>query len=93
MGLSNDMDINVVHRYSHQGEKLLRTTYNALVFKLTCTLQVCNGCARFKEKSRAIRKNTYTRASYPGEMIFVNTTGPFLESIIGNWYWIGVVDD
>ena len=28
-----------------------------------------------------------------GEIIFVDTTGPFTESLIGNMYWIGVVDD
>ena len=26
-------------------------------------------------------------------MIFAHTTGPFLESLIGIWYWIGVGDD
>ena len=35
----------VIHRYSHLGEKLLRTTYNALGVNLTVTLQVCGGCA------------------------------------------------
>ena len=56
MGLSSEIDINVVQRYSYLVEKLLRTTYNALGFKLTGTLQVC-------------------------------------KSLIGNRYWIGVVDD
>ena len=87
------MGINVLHRYSHLGEKLLRTTYNALGVKLTDNLQICNGCARSNEKSRAIRKKTYTRAFHPGEMIIVNTTGPFPDSLNGNQYWIGVVDD
>ena len=44
LGLSNEMDINVLHMYSHLGEKLLRTTYNALSIKLTGTLHVCHGC-------------------------------------------------
>ena len=30
LGLSRKMDINVVHRYSYLGEKLLRITYNSL---------------------------------------------------------------
>ena len=93
MGISSDMDINVVHRYSHLVEKFFRTTYNALGVKLTGTLQVCDDCARSKAKERALIKNTYTRASQPGERIFVDTTGPFPECLIGNWFWIGVVDD
>ena len=84
MGLSSEMDINVVHRYSHLREKLLCTTYNTLGVKLTGTLQVCNGCARSKAKSRTVRKKTYTIASQPGESISVDTTGTFPESLIDN---------
>ena len=87
------MDINVLHGYSHLGEKLLRTTYNSIGVKLTGTLQVCGICASSKEKVCAVRKKTYTRASQPGERIFVDTTGPFTESLIENRYWISVVDD
>ena len=50
LGLSRDMYINMVHRYPHLGEKLLRTTYKTLGIKLTGTLQVCDSCARSKEK-------------------------------------------
>ena len=67
--LSSEMDINVVYRYSHLGENLLRTTYNTLSVKLTGTLQVCDGCACSKAKARVVRKNTYMRASHPGEII------------------------
>ena len=70
LGLSSDIDINVVHRYSHLGEKLLRTTQNTLVVKSTGTLQVCDVCARLKAKELAVRKKTYTRASQSGERIF-----------------------
>ena len=48
--LSSKTGINVVHRYSNIRETLLRTTYNALVVKLTDILQVCDGYARFKSK-------------------------------------------
>ena len=93
LGLSSKMDINVVQRYSHLGEQLLRTTYNALSVKLTVSLQVCGGFARYKAKACAVRKKTYAIASNPGEMIFVHTAGPLLESLIGNRYGIGVVDN
>ena len=87
------MEINVVHRYSHLGEKLLRATYNAISVKLTGPLHVFDGCTRSKAKSREVRKNTYKRASHPGEIIFVNTTGPFPDSLVGIWYWFGVEDN
>ena len=87
------MDINVVYRYLNLGERFLRLTYNALGFKLTGTLQVFDGCARSKVKSRDVRKKPYKRASNMVESFFVNTTGPFPESLIGNRYCIGVVDN
>ena len=37
----------------------------------------CDGCARSKEKPRAVRKKTYTRASHPVDSIFMDTVGPF----------------
>ena len=87
------MDINVVNMSSNIGEKLLCMTYNATGFKLTDTLQVCDGCAIYKAKERAATNKTYTRESHPGERIFVDMTGTFPESFIGNRYWIGVVAD
>ena len=42
---------------------MLRVIYNALGFKFTGTLQVCDGCARSKSKSCAVRNKTYTIAS------------------------------
>ena len=74
------------------GEKLLRITYNALGVRLTGTLQVYDGCVRSKAKEREARNKTYKRASQPGDRIFVYMAGPFQEILIGNRYWIGVVD-
>ena len=37
-------------------------------------------------------EKTYTRVSQPGEIVFVDTTIPFPDSLIGDQYWIGVVD-
>ena len=70
---------------------MLCINYKALGVKLTGTLQVYDGCARSKEKARTVRKKTCMRVSQPVERIFVDTTGTFPESLIGNWYWIGVV--
>ena len=87
------MNINVVHQYSRLIENLLRLTYDALGVNMTGTLKVCDGCARPKAKEIAILKKTYKQATNPGEMIFVDTTGPFPETLIGNCYWTGIADD
>ena len=46
-----------------------------------------------KAKSRAVRKKTYARSSHMGGRVFVDMTVTFTESLIGNWFWIGVLDD
>ena len=80
------MDINSFHRYSHLGEKFLWVTYNPLVFNITGTIQFCDECARSKTKACTVRNKIYTRVSNLGESIFVDMTGPFPDSLIGNWY-------
>ena len=87
------MDVNVVNWYSHLREKLLYFSYNALGVNLTGTLQVCDGCDRSKAKAHDVRNKTYTRASNPGKRDLVDTTGPFPDILIGNWYWVGVLDN
>ena len=46
-----------------------------------------------KTRSHAVRNKKYTIVSQPGETIFVDMTGPFLNILIGDWYWISVVDN
>ena len=82
MGLSSEMYINVVHRYSHLGEKLLHITYNDIGVKLTVTLEICDGCARSKAKACAVREKIHKSVtadrkdfcehdwSIPGELDF-----------------------
>ena len=60
---------------------------------ITGKLEVCESCAISKSKVCAFINNTYTRASKPVDIIFVDATGPFPESLIGNRYWVGIVDD
>ena len=63
---------------------MLCLNYEALAFQFTGILEVCDGCVCLKAKARALRKKTYIRATNPEESIFVDTDGPFPESIIGN---------
>ena len=56
-------------------------------------LEACDGCEISKEKACAVRNKTYTRATNPGEWIFLDMTGALPESLICNHYWIGTVDN
>ena len=68
-------------------------TYEVLGVKVTDTIHVCDGCDRSKAKARDVINKTYTILPKQGESISVDTTGPFTEILIGNRYWVGVVDD
>ena len=70
----------------------MRLTYGALGVKLTGTLEFCDDCARSKAKVITVRKKTYALATKTRERNFVEMNGPFPEILIGNHYWIGVVD-
>ena len=87
------MDINDAHVLCHLGEKLLRTTFTGMGIKLTGSLKTCEGCCLANAKAKAVRKSSDTRATKPGERLFVDTSGPYPESIAGNRYWIQIVDD
>ena len=87
------MDINTAHSLCHLGEKLLRVTFSELGVKLTGQLKPCEGCCRANARAKAVRKSTNVRATKPGERLFVDTSGPYPESLSGNRYWIQIVDD
>ena len=93
MGVPQEMDINVARRYSQLREKLLRLTHDALGVKLIGTLEVCGSFAGSKSKGCTVRKKTDIRATNPAENICVNTNGSLPESLFGNRYCIGVLDD
>ena len=48
--IKSEMDIDLVHSYSHLGEKLLCIKYNTPSVKFIGTLQVYDGCAQSKER-------------------------------------------
>ena len=87
------MDIKVAHWYWHIREKLLPLTYGALGVKLTGMIEVCDSFERSKVKYHTVRKNKYIRDTNLGEIVFVNTTDPLTENLMGNRYWIGAEDD
>jgi hypothetical protein len=88
------MDINEAHdKCGHKGEVLLRKTYKKLGVELTGHLTACEGCGYAKARAKAVSKTTKTKATKPGERLFLDTTGPFSPTLKGYKYWIQVVDD
>jgi hypothetical protein len=59
----------------------------------TGVLHPCNGCLKAKAKSKGVPKITSNKATQCGEQLCADISGPYKKSLIGNDYWILVVDD
>ncbi len=82
------MDIMDMHdKYGHKGEGLLRKTASFLEIKLTGSMKSCEGCGLAKAKQKNVSKTTNVRADKPGARLFVDTSGPYPESLGGRKYW------
>jgi transposase InsO family protein len=87
------MDINEAHeKFAHLSEGLLRKTALHYGYKLTGTLMPCDGCMKAKAKAKAVKKFTETKATKPGERLFMDTTGPFEPTCGGTRYDVKIVD-
>jgi hypothetical protein len=88
------MDTNEAHdKMGHKGENIIKKTFKKIGCNVTGTLHSCKGCALAKAKQRAVSKTTNIKAEKPGQRIFLDISGPFKETPIGNNYMIQVVDD
>ena len=86
------MDINKAHRcWGHPGQSIMRMFANLAGIKLSNAFRTCDSCCVAKIKCNPILKKTETVATKPGERFFVDTSGPFPESLGGNKYWRGAV--
>ena len=88
------VDINEAHAMlGHVGEKCLHDTAKLFGWKLSGIMTVCAGCAAAKAKARAVPKTTQEKSTVPGERLFVDISGPYAKSAVGNQYWVMAVDD
>lgn len=88
------MDINEAHdKFGHIGEAALRATLKSTGIEATGVLRSCEGCALAKARTKAIPKFSTHRAEKPGERLCTDISGPYKKSIIGNNYWVLVVDE
>ena len=65
----------------------------SLDIKMTGVMYICEGCALAKAKAKSVPKMTMSKATQPGERLCKDISGPYKKSILGNDYWILVVDD
>jgi hypothetical protein len=88
------MDINEAHqKFGHATESVVRETLKALEIIPTGKMSVCDGCARAKATQKRTNKTTKVTADKPGERLFMDTSGPYSETVMGSRYWFKFVDD
>ncbi|KAI2500189.1 PIF1-like helicase [Fragilaria crotonensis] len=88
------MDINEAHRkFGHATEKVVRSLLKTLGIKPTGEWAVCDGCARAKATQKRTNKITTTEAEERGERLYMDTSGPYNETVAGSRYWFKIVDD
>ena len=88
------MDINEAHRkFGHATEKVVRSLLKSQGIKPTGDWAVCDGCARAKATQKRTNKITTTEAEERGERLYMDTSGPYNETVAGSRYWFKIVDD
>ena len=88
------VDINEAHKLlGYVGLKSLRETAKMYGWDIVRELKVCAGCVDAKAKAKPVAKFTVQKAGHPGERLFIDTSGPYAKSVIGNKYWMVIVDD
>ncbi len=89
-----DLDINYGHRqFGHLSEQALQATMIHHGFNPIGQLKFCKPWAIAKAKSKPVPKVTHNIASKPAERMFIDISRPYLATIKGSQYYIGIVND
>jgi len=80
-------------KLGHMGAALLKRSCKHHGLELQGSLSSCDACALTKAKQRGVSKTTETKATKPGQRVFLDCSGPFPESVGGNQYQAQAVDD
>ena len=89
------IDINRAHELcNHPGETKLKETARVFGWKLTGVLKSCPSCAKSKATAKAVPKTTSDerKATTPGEILHLDTTGPYKRTRGKNRYWVAIKD-
>ena len=88
------LDINIAHGLlGHSDTKTVTAMAKEHDWTLTGTVQRCGSCALAKARAKAVPKSTMTKATKPGERLFLDISGPYLDSLNQNKYLLKIVDD
>ena len=79
--------------WGHKIGSLLTKTAKLYGIKLQGKPSACEACAYAKSRQKRVQKNTNKRSKRPGQRLFINTAGPYHETLSGTRYWTQVVDD
>jgi hypothetical protein len=83
------LDINEAHqKFGHMSEKMLQLTAKRYNIVLKGKLQLCPACLLYKATHRQVKKTTLMKATYPGERIHMDVSGPFPNTLGGHKYWV-----
>ena len=88
------IDINDFHDImGHLGKRALKRLAQHIGVVLTGRLKPCMGCCKAKAMAKPVKHHTNTKATKPGERLFVDISGPLPPTPMGNKYWVQIVDD
>ena len=88
------IDVNDFHdKCGHKGIALIKKTLNHIGVTPLGDLKSCEACGLAKAKQRAVNKTTHVKSKMPGERLFIDTSGPYSETLGGTRYWVQIVDD
>jgi hypothetical protein len=71
----------------------MRETLQALEIIPTGKMSVGDSCARARATQKRTNKITKVTADKPGERLFIDTSGPYSETVMGSRYWFKFMDD
>jgi hypothetical protein len=74
-------------------QNFLSVMANSMEIYLSGTKLHCGACALAKAKAKSVPKATAKKSNKPGGSLFLDISGPYLESMGGSNYWQRVVDD
>jgi hypothetical protein len=88
------MDINEAHHdMGHMGEAALRKFLNHHNIKATGKFQNCISCMKWKGQNKAASKVATNTATYPGQRLYIDASGPLPLPMGRKEYWLKIRDE
>ena len=89
------LDINIAQHglLGHPDTRSVTAMATKHGWTLTGTVKPCGSCALAKSLAKAIPKSTMTKVKTPEERLFLDISGPYLDSLNQNKYWLCTMDN